>query len=76
MYDSWDAGTWAWMVVVMLLFVGALIFGSSRWFGRLIAIGIGTAPRRKPLKTPSAFWTTGSPEARSTLRNTLSAVGS
>jgi putative membrane protein len=27
MYDSWDAGTWAWMVVVMLLFVGALIFG-------------------------------------------------
>ena len=27
MYDSWDGGTWAWMVVVMLLFVGALIFG-------------------------------------------------
>jgi putative membrane protein len=27
MYGSWDAGTWAWMVVVMLLFVGALVFG-------------------------------------------------
>ena len=27
MYNSWDTGTWAWMVVVMLLFVGALIFG-------------------------------------------------
>jgi putative membrane protein len=25
MYGSWDAGTWAWMMVAMLLFVGALI---------------------------------------------------
>jgi putative membrane protein len=27
MYGSWDAGTWAWMVLVMLLFVGVLAFG-------------------------------------------------
>ena len=27
MYGSWDAGTWGWIVLVMLLFVGVLAFG-------------------------------------------------
>ena len=26
-YGSWDAGAWAWMMVVMLLLVGALVIG-------------------------------------------------
>ena len=25
MYGSWYAGTWAWMLVIMLLFLGALV---------------------------------------------------
>ena len=28
MYGSWDAGTWVWMMVVMLLLAGALIVGT------------------------------------------------
>ena len=45
MYGSWDAGTWAWMVLVMLLFVGVLAFGILAVVRSSIGMGSRDAAR-------------------------------